>query len=240
MKTLRIMTYNVHSCRGSDGRLRPERILAVMLRAEPDVVALQELDGPEPAEYFAEKLCMSVFFVEARQKGQGTYGNALLSRLPGVSRRYGALPRLSEATEARAAQCVRFETGFGAVDVINTHLGLSEGERVLQAETLLGPDWLTTPELAAHHLLCGDLNARPNSLAYTRLCSALNDVQTVLPRPMPTFPAPFPLVRIDHVLASAALRVDRVEVPKGPARLASDHLPLVVDLLPKDAAWPVS
>lgn len=235
------MTYNIHSCRGSDGRLRPERILAVVLRAEPDVVALQELDGPEPAEYFGEKLGMSVYFVEARQKGLGTYGNALLSRLPGTSRRYGALPRLDESTEVRAAQWVRFETDFGPVDVVNTHLGLSEGERLLQAETLLGPEWLMTPELAAYHVLCGDLNARPRSQAYSRLCSSLTDVQSVLPRPMPTYPAPFPVVRIDHVLTSPALSVERVEVPKGPARLASDHLPLVVDLSPKEAAaWPAS
>src|SRR5690606_25634562 len=43
-ETLRVMTYNVHSCIGMDGKLDPERIARVIARARPDVVALQELD----------------------------------------------------------------------------------------------------------------------------------------------------------------------------------------------------
>ena len=42
--TLRVMTYNVHSCVGMDGKLDAERIARVIARARPDVVALQELD----------------------------------------------------------------------------------------------------------------------------------------------------------------------------------------------------
>ena len=42
---LRILTYNVRGCRGTDGRLSPERIAAVIAAARPDVVALQELDA---------------------------------------------------------------------------------------------------------------------------------------------------------------------------------------------------
>jgi len=41
--TLRIATYNVHKCRGLDGRLRPDRIVRVLREMEADVVALQEV-----------------------------------------------------------------------------------------------------------------------------------------------------------------------------------------------------
>src|SRR5689334_13841828 len=41
---VRIMTYNVHSCRGMDGAISHERIAEVIERYNPDVVALQELD----------------------------------------------------------------------------------------------------------------------------------------------------------------------------------------------------
>ncbi|HEU5396499.1 MAG TPA: alkaline phosphatase family protein, partial [Verrucomicrobiae bacterium] len=41
---LRIMTYNVHGCRGMDGRISPMRIARVIERADADIVALQELD----------------------------------------------------------------------------------------------------------------------------------------------------------------------------------------------------
>jgi endonuclease/exonuclease/phosphatase family metal-dependent hydrolase len=40
----RILTYNVHRCLGTDGRLSPARIADVIAAYEPDVVALQELD----------------------------------------------------------------------------------------------------------------------------------------------------------------------------------------------------
>src|SRR5437879_122411 len=46
--TLRIATYNIHRCRGIDGRTRPERTAAVLRAIGADVVALQEVVGPGP------------------------------------------------------------------------------------------------------------------------------------------------------------------------------------------------
>jgi endonuclease/exonuclease/phosphatase family metal-dependent hydrolase len=232
------MTYNVHGCRGSDGRLRPERILDVIAEALPDVVALQELDvdssgepGLDQAEYLARELDMDLHFVAARPKGGGHYGNALLTPHPSRVQRAASLPRLHERCEARAAQWVRIDTPDGALDVINTHLGLMRHERLLQVDALLGEGWLLAPELAAHFVLCGDLNATPGSLVYRRLCTRLSDSQRTLKLPRPTFPALFPMIRIDHVFVSHALKVSSVRVPSGArARLASDHRPLIVDL----------
>ena len=50
-------------------------------------------------------------------------------------------------------------------------------------------------------------------------------------RPLRTFPAPLPSLRLDHVFVTPAhLRVTGVEVPRHAlARVASDHLPLAVD-----------
>ena len=48
---LRIATYNVHRCRGIDGRRRPDRIVDVLREVEADIVALQEVvsgDGGPP------------------------------------------------------------------------------------------------------------------------------------------------------------------------------------------------
>jgi endonuclease/exonuclease/phosphatase family metal-dependent hydrolase len=232
---LRLTTYNVHGCRGHDGRLRPERILEVIRQADPEVLALQELDGLECVEYLAERLKMELFFVAARprHRGEGSYGNAILTRLPAVLIRAASLPRLHETSEARAAQWVRVATEFGLLDVLNTHLGLLRDETMLHAETLLGPDWLAAPELSPYAVLCGDFNARPGSPPYRRLCTRLLDSQLQMPRPLPTFPALFPLVRIDHVLIARALSAVSVHVPSNPsARLASDHRPLTVDVLP--------
>jgi endonuclease/exonuclease/phosphatase family metal-dependent hydrolase len=40
---LRVMTYNIHSCKGRDGAVRPERVAEVIARHSPDLVALQEV-----------------------------------------------------------------------------------------------------------------------------------------------------------------------------------------------------
>jgi endonuclease/exonuclease/phosphatase family metal-dependent hydrolase len=45
-----------------------------------------------------------------------------------------------------------------------------------------------------------------------------------------TFPSAFPLLRIDHMFVTADIRVAAIHAPYEPAtRVASDHLPLVMD-----------
>ena len=48
--TVRIVTYNIHRCRGLDGRTRPSRIAAVLASINADIVALQEVVGRQPVE----------------------------------------------------------------------------------------------------------------------------------------------------------------------------------------------
>jgi endonuclease/exonuclease/phosphatase family metal-dependent hydrolase len=235
MSTVRLATYNVHGCRGSDRRLSPERILSVIRRIEADVVALQEIERPEHAEYLGRELGMEMFFAAAREHRGLAFGNAILTRLPGQLVRAGGLPRLHPGTEARAALWVQLRSEFGPVDVVNTHLGLLPDERILQVECLMSSDWLGGPEARRHAVLCGDLNARPGTLAYSALCRDLIDLALVRGRARPTFPAVFPVVRIDHVLSRPALLAERVDVPSHfAARVASDHRPLVVDLAARE------
>src|SRR5947207_15807294 len=78
---VRIATYNVHKCRGLDGRVRPERIAKVLAALDADAVALQEI-FEEQAEYLARELRYSFCFGENRKLGHKPYGNATLSRLP--------------------------------------------------------------------------------------------------------------------------------------------------------------
>src|SRR5581483_11702250 len=60
---LRVATYNVHKCRGMDGRVRPDRVAEVLSEIDADIVALQEvvcLEGKRreehQAQYIAEEL----------------------------------------------------------------------------------------------------------------------------------------------------------------------------------------
>ena len=87
--TLRVMTYNVHRCVGTDRRLSLSHIADVIAQHDPDVVALQELDiGHKRTDYdhqprlIAEKLGMNWLFHPAMEGKNEHYGDAILSRHP--------------------------------------------------------------------------------------------------------------------------------------------------------------
>src|SRR5687767_15324059 len=56
-EVLRIASYNVHGCRGSDGKKDAQRIVRVIEECGCDTVGLQEVDYR--LEYIAEKLGMT-------------------------------------------------------------------------------------------------------------------------------------------------------------------------------------
>jgi endonuclease/exonuclease/phosphatase family metal-dependent hydrolase len=123
------------------------------------------------------------------------------------------------------------------VQVINTHLGLVPAEQQAQAAALIG-DWMAADAWEAPAILLGDFNAAPYSRTYRMLARALRDAQHGLPYvPVSTFPSKFPFMRIDHVFLAGPWRVRKVETPfSGLARIASDHLPLLVELDLQQAA----
>jgi endonuclease/exonuclease/phosphatase family metal-dependent hydrolase len=238
---LRVMTYNVHRCLGWDGVTSPARIAKVIAAHRPDVVALQELDvgrarsgHVDQPRAIAALLKMEAFFFPALERENEHYGDAVLSRLPMRLARAGPLPTLPGRPwlEPRGALWVRLRWAGREVQLVNTHLGLNGRERLAQVEALLGPDWLGHPDCAEPRILCGDFNARPGCLSYRRLRRALRDAQDwpgVHPRG--TFPSLWPVLRIDHVFHSPDLAVTAVRLPRDrAARVASDHLPLTVEV----------
>ena len=87
-------------------------------------------------------------------------------------------------------------------------------------------------------IFCGDLNAGAISKTYRNLAKHLIDVQKTASDPLfpkPTFHAKSPLFRIDHIFVSKHFNPLKVEVKQNPdTQMASDHLPLVVDLAMKN------
>jgi endonuclease/exonuclease/phosphatase family metal-dependent hydrolase len=241
---LRLMTYNVHRCVGTDRRLDVERVAEVIAAEQPDVVALQELDvgrartrGVDQAHRLAQLLKMTSHFHPAMTVEEELYGDAILTALPEKKVKAEGLPLYTRirGLEPRGALWVTVDVGGTPVQIINTHLGLVPQEQKRQAAALLGERWMAREDWRAPGILLGDFNASPYSATYRMLRAALRDAQTQSPTwrrsPTATFPSSFPFMRIDHVFLTKGLETVGVHSPYGPlARTASDHLPLVVDL----------
>src|SRR5690606_8339306 len=90
--------------------------------------------------------------------------------------------------------------------------------------------WLGSAECRdAPTVLLGDFNAVPGSIPYRDLARHGRDVQVhAAPRPKPTFPSRFPLLRLDHIFVGEGIEAMTAEVRSDMlARTASDHLPLL-------------
>ena len=139
---LRVATYNVHGCVGLDGRLSPARIARVLLSLDADIVALQELDvgrsrsqAVDQAQIIADLLEMKMHFGAAIDVTGERYGNAILSRWPMELRRAELLSPGHGRSEPRGARLGHRDLGDEQVEIISTHLGLTQADRNQQLES---------------------------------------------------------------------------------------------------------
>lgn len=245
------MTYNVHACKGRDKVISAKRIAEVIASAAPDIVALQEIDVSrrrsdrlDQAEMIARELGMNFHFAPAMRVREEEFGDAILTALPMRLVKAGALPsiRFPVRLEPRGALWTEIRVGDTKLQMLTTHLGLVRRERRMQAETLSGSDWLSNVHCVEPAILAGDFNFLSRSRAYAHVTSRLHDAQRLVQgRSEPTFPTRYPRFRIDYVFVSHSIRVDRIQAVRNDgSRIASDHLPLIADLLVPVARSPLS
>ena len=241
-KRLRVVTYNIHSCIGMDGKIMPERIAAVLRRLRPDLVALQEVDSGRERSFYHDQLAsiaakmnmQHVYFPLVKEKG-GEYGIAVLSRYPFETVQLEAFdsPEGRRYPEERGLVWVRVNIPGGSFHFMNTHFGLLGWEQMEQVAQLVGNDCLGSIPPAEKVVLCGDFNSLPGSKPYSILAEKLHDVQRLVPdhKPLPTFFGRRPTFRIDHIFVSHGIKANRIKIPRSSmVRTASDHLPLCADI----------
>lgn len=220
-QTLRVMSYNVHNCVGEDGTRDYLRVANVISKYDADVVAIQEVDSMTRRQQrdvtaeLAARTGYYGYFAPAIPHTGGKYGVAILSKKPVLSIRQYELPCTGEIRTLAVAE---FEDYY----FICTHFSLYEEYRLKAVEIARE----VVSQLDKPVLLVGDLNAVPTSApmaAFSEFMEVLNDTNKF------TFSAENPTKCIDYVLGAGANFVVTKSFV-GTGCLASDHLPIYVDV----------
>ncbi len=232
-RQLRILSYNIHHGEGTDGVFDLERLARVIRSANPDLVALQEVDrgtdrasGVDQAAELGRLTGMQDFFGKALDFSGSEYGEAVPTRLPVISVMNHLLP-CSPEHETRAALEVVVQLGDGtACHFIATHPDHTRDPADRESQSRALNEFFTADDNL--RLLVGDLNGEPRARSMQILLEHWTRAGVGLERP--TFPSDEPQRTIDHVLMRplGAWEVNSVEVLEEP--VASDHAPLLVVL----------
>src|SRR5690625_1439848 len=242
---LRVMSYNIAAGFGDI-----YGIAEVIAEQQPDLVALQEVDVhwgersyfEDQVRFLERKLNMNSYFGEIysfESEAEGDpprqFGLAILSKPVIKDQNNHLLSRLStQSPDQRLTKLPGFpeitlEVDGTTLHFFNTHLDYrgDPAIRIAQVEeTLQILESITGPAI-----LAGDLNARPGADELQPLFSRLSDVWAVNDsekEPGYTFPSDQPDRRIDYILHSGQFQVKRAFTVD---TQASDHLPVVADLL---------
>lgn len=253
---VKVMTYNVRSFYGEDGRSSVDSVLRLIVAQDPDIVCLQEFNDRLAglSEHFAlldEKYESAVF--GRTQAPDSIFGAPLV-----IFSKYRIL-RTGVALTPGTSVWADVSMGDDTVRVFNNHLRstaikaddndyltnhryLSDtaGERKIRSiVTRLRDNSVLraaqVDSIAAvvartrgRKIVCGDFNDTPMSYVYNRMSDGLNDAFRISGKGYShTFRGFFNTLRIDYVLSSDAFETLAYEVPEVNY---SDHLPVVVRL----------
>lgn len=228
---LTVLTYNIRHGEGTDGVFDLERQAQVIRNSGADLVALQEVDvrttrasGVDQAGELARLTGMQVLFGEAIPYAGGSYGDAVLSKLPIEEQMIWKLPAEPNHEERVAVGVLITLPSGERIRFIGTHLDHTRdpSDRVRQAKSILEQAF-PPGEQAPPTLLLGDLNAEPGSEPMKVL---LERFDSAAPDGLPSFPSDIPTKAIDWILSTPADSWEVIEVHTIHEPVASDHAPV--------------
>lgn len=227
--TLRVLSYNICHGRGMDERVDLRRVAGVMVRIDPDLVALQEVDQGcrrsgqvRQAEELARLLSMQCAFGKTLDHDGGEYGLAVLSRFPIQESRCHPLPCGHEPRCALEV-VVQLKEGGALVHFVSVHAAYMDAlDRLEQAGALNA----LFGNAAESMVVAGDFNALPDSPPLVYLKEKGWRVARKEGRPE-TFPADAPDREIDFVMTPEESPATVTACWVDEEALASDHRPVV-------------
>jgi endonuclease/exonuclease/phosphatase family metal-dependent hydrolase len=219
--TLRLVSYNIHSQRDDHAALDE-----VIRALEPDVLVLQEAPRRLRWRTRCAQLAHAFDMVYAAG-GLPSLGNVILTTLR--VRVHGAWALrypLTPGRHLRGAAFARCSVGRAPFVVVGSHLSTDAAERPAQGQLLKK----ALTDVDAPVIVAGDLNETSGGGAWRLLADGLLDAAGE--NRSATYPATTPRDRIDAVFVDPRVLVTGYQVVDSPAaRRASDHLPVVADLV---------
>lgn len=232
---MRLLSWNIHKgIGGRDRRYSLQRIIDCIDHEHPDLVCLQEVDRlvgrsdfDDQPRLLGQSLNLQSTFQANVTVSNGTYGNLILSRWAVGSTHRISLKR--GIRKSRGAQLIHVDTPEGALHLVNTHLGLDERERHWQIDFLLDHELFQSSSVMPT-FIAGDFNDWRNTLAEQSLANHGFQQITSPPSEYRSFPSWLPVGGLDKVFVRGEVTIERIQVVRTSlARVASDHLPIVVD-----------
>lgn len=157
--SLRLMSYNIRNGNGMDGRCDLGRIASILRDANPDVIALQELDSMTTRsgrifvlQELARQTGLHPTYGAAIPYGGGKYGIGILSKELPMHVRQLPLPGREET---RTLLVVEFKDYI----LLATHLSLTPADQ----ETATGLILQEAEKAGKPVFLAGDMNSTPSS-----------------------------------------------------------------------------
>ena len=223
-ETLRIASYNIRKCLGTDRRRSPERTLRVINQTAAEIVVLQEADrrlGPRqaalPREVISHGSDYSPLPLARNPVSLGWHGNAILVR-PWID--LEDLHHLDlPSFEPRGAVAADLKRDGQRLRVVGVHLGLRGADRARQLTAI--SHWLAAqPRLPT--LILGDFNEWSPTAPFASLRPDFHVLA-----PGPSYHARLRLAPLDRIAHCTQWDVAHTGlVDHGEALRASDHLPI--------------
>ncbi|HHY39519.1 MAG TPA: hypothetical protein GX507_11450 [Clostridia bacterium] len=238
---LKAMTFNIRHGLGRSGKVDLGAVAETIKAADPDIVALQEVDRFWPRSGFedqtrvlAETLDYYAAFGANLKIGPTQYGNAILSRYPILSAQNLVMPSLREPRGCLGGTIIL--PGGNLLTVYSLHLGLEKSERAHHVRAMAS--YIRSSDTPV--LVMGDYNTDPLGEEISVLREFLTDVYYVYERagtvggrtktlsPIGAYRgSTFGLHRIDNIFSSDDIRA----VWAGPIQTdASDHFPMMCEI----------
>jgi endonuclease/exonuclease/phosphatase family metal-dependent hydrolase len=229
--SLKILAYNIHHANPPSKKdiIDLEAIAKVIIRLNPDLVALQEVDvntkrsgvDLHQAQQLARLTGMNYYFEPSIPFQGGGYGNAILSKFAREKKSFYQLSS-EEGTEPRSILTIQVTLpGKKKVKFASTHLDYSKPSNTAkQAKDIVS--YYKKEKLPL--IIAGDFNAEIGSEAITILDGSFE--RTCPAECSPTIPVANPQKAIDFIFykSKKGFNVNRHEVIS--ETYASDHLPV--------------